>query len=418
MWIRLRLDIGWRDLCYGFFGSLLPGKRRVAQETLEQVWSQGCSDALACLSVRSGFDLLLQALKLQAGSEVLFSAVTVQDMPLIAEAHGLTPVPVDVSGSDYHLDPDALRSAITSRSKVLVVSHLFGARPAIQEILELAREHNLLVVEDCAQAWCEPGWRGNMQADASLFSFGTIKTATALGGALCRVRDPDILARMRDLQNREPIQTGRQHTFKICKLTILKAISTKWIFGVLAAIGKRLGRNVDDILGGLTRGFSESNLLHQLRQQPGIGILRLLKHRLQTYDSRRINLRTKHALRLIDKLGLEKSQPELLDPRHSFWLFPFLTDQPDALKRRLQKHGFDTTQRGRLAVVASPPDQSNFNCPLATELLNQTLFLPCYPEMTETAIDEMCELILCRKFGVATETELSSQGRVKKFSPS
>ncbi|WP_298869350.1 aminotransferase class I/II-fold pyridoxal phosphate-dependent enzyme [uncultured Gimesia sp.] len=418
MWIRLRLDIGWRDLCYGFFSSLRPGSRQVAQETLEQVWSEGGNDALACLSVRSGFDLLLQALKLPIGSEVLFSAVTVQDMPLIAEAHDLIPVPVDVSGSDYHIDRSALQNAITSRSKLLVISHLFGARPDIQEILELARKHNLLVVEDCAQAWCEPDWRGNMQADASLFSFGTIKTATALGGALCRVRDPDILARMRDLQNHEPVQIGRQLTFKICKLTVLKAISTKRVFGILTAIGKRLGKNVDDILGGLTRGFSESNLLHQLRQQPSIGILRLLKHRLQTYDSRRINLRTKHALRLIDKLGLEKSQPELLDSRHSFWLFPFLTNQPDALKRHLQKHGFDTTQRGRLTVVPPASDQSSFNCPRATELLNQTLFLPCYPEMTDTAIDEMCELILCSKLQVGHETELSFQGGVKNFSPS
>jgi len=417
MWIRLRLDIGWRDLCYGFFGSLLPGSRRVAQEKLEQVWSEGRNDALACLCVRSGFDLLLQALKLPAGSEILFSAVTIQDMPMIAEAHGLIPVPVDVSGSDYHLDLSALQSAITSRSKVLVVSHLFGARPDIQDVLELAREHNLLVVEDCAQAWCEPDWRGNMQADASLFSFGTIKTATALGGALCRMCDPDVLARMRDLQNREPVQTSRQLTLKICKLTFLKAISTKWIFGIIAAIGKRLGRNVDDLLGGLTRGFSESNLLQQLRQQPSAGTLRLLKHRLQTYDSQRINGRIKHALRLIDRLRLESSQSELLDPRHTFWLFPFLTNQPESLKMYLQEHEFDTTQRGRLAVVPPPPDRRELNCPLATELLNRTLFLPCYTEMTDTAIDEMCELILREELEVDHEFELSSQDGAKKHSP-
>ena len=70
-------------------GSLAAGGRQVAQEKLESFWSEGRNDALACLSVRSGFDLLLQSFALPAGSEVLFSAVTIQDMPKIAEAHGL-----------------------------------------------------------------------------------------------------------------------------------------------------------------------------------------------------------------------------------------------------------------------------------------------------------------------------------------
>ncbi|WP_339728599.1 aminotransferase class I/II-fold pyridoxal phosphate-dependent enzyme [uncultured Gimesia sp.] len=394
MWIRLSLDIGWRDLCFGFCSALLPGNKRVAQAKLEDFWSGGDNDALVCLSVRSGFDLLLQALNLPPGSEILFSAVTIQDMPLIAEAHHLIPVPVDLNSSDFQLDLTALRTAVTPKSKVLVVSHLFGARPEMQEILELAHEHSLYVIEDCAQAWCEFNWRGSEQADASLFSFGPIKTATALGGALCRLRNPDILTGMRNIQMQETVQVSRKLTFNICKFSCLKAISTKPLFGIIIAIARQRGKSVNEVLGGLTRGFSVNNFLAQLRQQPNTGTLRLLKHRLQTFDTRRIHRRIKHAQRIIARLGLAQSQPELLDSRHSFWLFPLLSDQPETLIEYLQQQGFDSTQRGRLMVVHPPTNRPELNCPNATHLLNRTVFLPCYPELSEAAIDEMCDLIL------------------------
>lgn len=160
MWIRLRLDIGWRDLGRALFAHNRRGDRAVVQANLEANWSRKQGDALACLSVRSGFDLLLEALELPAGSEVLFSAVTIAEMPQIAREHGLVAVPVDVCGCDYHLDLDSLAEAMSPRSRLLVVAHLFGARPPLDEVLEFARRHDLIVVEDCAQAWCDADWRG------------------------------------------------------------------------------------------------------------------------------------------------------------------------------------------------------------------------------------------------------------------
>lgn len=393
MWIRLRLDVGWRHLCRGFLGSLAPGERQAAQEKVESFWSEGRNDALACLSVRSGFDLLLQSLELPTGSEVLFSAVTIRDMPRIAQSQGLVPVPVDMCGSDYHLDLDSLRRAVTRKSRVLVVAHLFGARPDMRELLAVVREHNLFVVEDCAQAWCGRGWRGNEQADASLFSFGAIKTATALGGALLRVSDPSILARMRDIQSHWPVQSAWTLPVKCCKFALLRVISTKTVFGSVARCGNRFGKGPDEILARLTRGFSDESLFDQLRRQPSAGLLRMLRYRLKTYDTQRVDRRIANARRIIGNLGLGQSQPELLDEGHSFWLFPLLCDRACELIAHLRLHGFDATQRGRMEIVAPPPDRPQLRCPRAAELLNRTVFLPCYPEMPTGAIDRMCELI-------------------------
>jgi dTDP-4-amino-4,6-dideoxygalactose transaminase len=394
MWLRIRLDIGWRNLARGFFDSLRVWERHTAQTRLETWWSAGQNDAIACLSVRSGFDLLLQALDLPEESEVLFSAVTIPHLPKIAESHGLVPVPVDLRGSDFHIDVVSLQKAVTPRSRVLVVAHLFGARPDMREVLEVAQAHKLIVVEDCAQAWCEQHWRGDEGADASLFSFGVIKTATVLGGSLCRVKNPQILARMHEIQSRQPVQSARAMLPRFIKFAALKALSSKKPAAIIVKIGRRFGKDIDGLFGDTAHAFADRDLLFHLRHQPAAGTLKFLLHRLQTYDFRRISRRVENARRAIGNLGLEKSRPDLLDSRHSFWLFPFITNRADGLLSRLLLRGFDATRRGSLAVVPPPPGREALGCTTAGDLLNRTVFLPCYCEIPIGVIDDMCRLIL------------------------
>lgn len=393
MWLRLRLDIEWFDLARALYSWLTPDRQRTSQGQLEALWSGGENDALACLSVRSGFDLLLQALNLPKGSEVLFSAITIRDMSKIAQFHDLVPVPVDLDGSDFHVDIESLRQAVTPRSRVLVVAHLYGARPDLRELRAIAREHDIFVVEDCAQAWSGKDWRGDEHADASLFSFGVIKTATCLGGAMCRVKDSRVLARMREIQARQPTQSRLNLPLRACKFGCLKALSGKYIFGWVTRISGYCGKSIDGLLRGLTRGFSDHELMLQLRRQPAVGLLRLMEHRIRGYDQTRISRRVENARRIINTLGLAESQPELLDKRHSFWLFPLMNDQPADLVSHLRSHGFDLTQRGSMEVVPPPADRESLFCHRATELLNRTVFLPCYSEIPIEAIDEMCSLI-------------------------
>jgi perosamine synthetase len=84
--------------------------------------------ALVCLSVRSAFDLLLCALDLPPGDEVLVSAVTHPDMVRILELHGLRPVPVDLDPWTLAPEPWSLRAAVTERTRAVLVAHLFGAQ--------------------------------------------------------------------------------------------------------------------------------------------------------------------------------------------------------------------------------------------------------------------------------------------------
>ena len=197
---RKRIEIGWADLASGLLacvvpGALVGGARAAAK--VESAWRTARGN-LACLSVRSGFDALLSVLQLPAGSEVLVSAVTIRDMTRIIEAHGLIAVPVDVDHQTLAVSRAALERALSPRTRMVLVAHLFGSRMPMRDVVEFSNKNNILLIEDGAQAYTGDGWRGDISSDVCLFSFGSIKTATALGGAVMTFRDTELPDRVRD----------------------------------------------------------------------------------------------------------------------------------------------------------------------------------------------------------------------------
>src|SRR5689334_2350855 len=92
MWVAKQLDMPWPLLGLGLRQTFRSDDRASAQSRAECAWSPH-GDGLAALSVRSGFDLALTAARFPPGSEVLMSAVTLDDMRRIVEAHGLRAIP-------------------------------------------------------------------------------------------------------------------------------------------------------------------------------------------------------------------------------------------------------------------------------------------------------------------------------------
>ena len=91
------------------------------------------------------------------------------------------PVPVDVDAQTLQPSVEHLERSITPRTRAILVAHLFGTHVDMGPIIELARQHDLLVIEDCAQAFVGREYAGHPDSNCALFSFGPIKTATALG---------------------------------------------------------------------------------------------------------------------------------------------------------------------------------------------------------------------------------------------
>lgn len=107
---------------------------------------------IPCANGTDALQIAMMALGLQPGDEVITAdftfAATVEVIALLQ----LTPVLVDVDPETFNIDPEAIRKAIGPKTKAIVPVHLFGQCAPMEEILEIAREHDLFVIEDNAQA--------------------------------------------------------------------------------------------------------------------------------------------------------------------------------------------------------------------------------------------------------------------------
>jgi dTDP-4-amino-4,6-dideoxygalactose transaminase len=150
---------------------------------VNQCWRDS-RHAFTCLSVRSGLDILLQALDLPRGSEVIVSAMTIDGILKIIAEHGLVAVPVDLKFKTLAPTPEDVESAITDKTRLVLIAHLFGTQIDMQSYARITQQHGLLLIEDCAQSFRGMPQGKSDVSDVAMYSFGPIKTATALGGAV------------------------------------------------------------------------------------------------------------------------------------------------------------------------------------------------------------------------------------------
>jgi dTDP-4-amino-4,6-dideoxygalactose transaminase len=389
MWARKRIDIGWRDLLAATGYALFPGSRAAAQQSAEHIWP-GTDDVIACLSVRSGLDLMLGQLGLPAGSEVLVSAVTIEDMVAILRHHGLVAVPIDVDPADMSPSLKDMDRAITPRTKAMLIAHLFGTRLPLQPFAAKAREHGLLLWEDCAQAF-DGRTSGHPEADAVMFSFGPIKTATALGGGLLRVRDRELLARMRSAQEKWPL-SSRSFVSRVARYAVLKFLSGRIAFGVLWRLLKLLGRNPDRVLNSAVRNFPGDQLIAQLRHRAPAAMLRLLARRLRTFRKDRFDRQARLGRRLADRLASVVECPGVAAAEHSFWVFPVCVRDAAPILTAVRAAGFDASAGSQLRAVPAA-DGSLQSTPNAARITTESVFLPLYPELTEVDVGRLADVL-------------------------
>mgnify|MGYP000043831841 FL=1 len=117
------------------------------------------------------------------GDEVITSPFTFISSAWGISYTGATPVFADIEEGTFNLDPAALAAAVTPRTKGVIIVHLFGQPARMDEILAVARRHNLVVIEDCAQA-VGARYRGTpvgLLGDAGTFSFYPTKNLGACG---------------------------------------------------------------------------------------------------------------------------------------------------------------------------------------------------------------------------------------------
>jgi len=131
----------------------------------------GVKHVIPCANGTDALQVAMMGLGLKPGDEVITTSFTFIATAEVIALLGLTPVLVDVNEKTFNIDPVAIRKAITPKTKAIVPVHLFGQCADMEEIIKIAEEHNLFVIEDTCQA---------IGADY-IFNDGSTKKAGTIG---------------------------------------------------------------------------------------------------------------------------------------------------------------------------------------------------------------------------------------------
>ena len=163
----------------------------------------GCRHTLAVSNGTVALHLSLVALGVGPGDEVIVPDLTFAASVNAILYTGAKPVLVDVDPNTMAIDPDLVATAITSRTKAVMPVHLYGYPADMSRLMDLAKRHNLMVIEDCAEALGSryQGAHVGTFGDAAIFSFYGNKTITTGEGGMLLFRNPAIRERAKLLRD-------------------------------------------------------------------------------------------------------------------------------------------------------------------------------------------------------------------------
>jgi dTDP-4-amino-4,6-dideoxygalactose transaminase len=170
----------------------------------------GCAHAVAVSSGTAALHLALIGAGISAGDEVIVPSFAFIAVANAVRYVGAIPVFVDIDERTLNIAPAAVESAITAKTRAILVVHTFGVPAAMNELLELARRHNLQIIEDACEAIGGEYQGRNLGSlgCAGVFGFYPNKQITTGEGGILVTNDARIAARAKSLRNQGRGETG------------------------------------------------------------------------------------------------------------------------------------------------------------------------------------------------------------------
>jgi perosamine synthetase len=193
LYVHEVLENGFKASSDGAFSTRL-------EEKFAQIHEQPY--AIAFNSGTTTLHSILVALGIKKGDEVIVPTLTPLMCGLVIHYTGATPVYADVDPETFLIDPEKISSLISERTKAILVVHMYGAVCDMPKIMEIARQNNLFVVEDCAQSFMGTDPLGRPTGtigDAGSWSFENSKQITCGDGGIVTTNNPELALKIRKI---------------------------------------------------------------------------------------------------------------------------------------------------------------------------------------------------------------------------
>ncbi len=307
--------------------------------------AMGAAHAVGVGTGTDAIALILRALDIGPGDEVITTPVSAAYTALAVMMAGARPVFADIDPSRLTIDPEHVAQAIGPRTRAILPVHLYGQPADMTALEQVAARHNLALVEDCCQAHLATaaGRPVGTIGAAGAFSFYPTKNLGALGdGGAVVTNDRALAERIRRLRNGGQIDRYRHQEF---------------------GVNSRL----DDMQAA---------------------ILRARLPRLAGWTARRRELAARYRAELAK--GPVTVPPEH-DPGHVYHLFPIRVSGRAELQARLAADGIETLVHYPVPIPHQPAmaGQHPRECPEAVRVCDEVLSLPLHPGLTDLEITDI-----------------------------
>ena len=190
---------------------------RVRELEREFPRSHQCRFGASVCNGSVAIDIALKALGLKPGDEVILPAYDFYSLPKSVLNLGATPVFADVTPGNLTIDRQEVERKISSRTRAVIAVHISGSVAELDALAKVAREHNIHLVEDCAQAHgaIYDGKKVGSWGDLAIFSFGGIKLITCGQGGMIVTSDEELYNRCYAVTNRGHLPDGRMNRYGI-----------------------------------------------------------------------------------------------------------------------------------------------------------------------------------------------------------
>eukprot|EP01083_Nonionella_stella_P097285 273442_1 len=362
-------------------------------------------NTLLFYSVRSGFDALLSALELPAGSEILCTAVNIPSMIKIIKIHNLKAVTIDMDPDTLSPNLDDIENKINPNTKVILFAHLFGRyfNVDIDQIKQIkTRYPEILIIEDCAESF---PYCGNKQiADVTMNSFGTIKFATCCNGAVFYIKNDNIFNLLSSNCCLYPVQSNYLYFTKVLKCLCIQIICSPYVYGAFVDVMQSIGADPEQIMLKALSGFvynSDQEYVNKLRLRPCgplqhclIDTILNVAHDVKFQSKmKRRSIMGQRGMEILGSTHGITVPGSKCSTHHYFWLFPIVLNTSNVTRKELCDYmlqkGFDLTYKTSKLIAF---DQSVQSC--AKDMMDGIVYVPMDMELTR--FETMCFEI--RKF--------------------
>jgi dTDP-4-amino-4,6-dideoxygalactose transaminase len=349
---------------------------------------------------RMAFHYILRALDLPAGSEIIFPALTFWVVPEIARRAGLKPVFVDVDPTTFNLDPTKIEASLTERSRAIVPTHLYGQPCAMNEIMKISEKHDLVVIEDCAQAVGARyhGRRVGTFGRASFFSFQLLKGINTYGGGMMLTNDPSLSGCVREQAYNEPSPSlpdlVRRFTAGYgARVAVSPKAFTLWGFPLQAAVSLLGHHDLSSYIWEKIRPLERfPHTYHQryANVQALLGLRGLAN--LDSHNKRCQRHAAQYACGLVDCRNIQLPRVSA-DVEHVFYQYCIYTSDPARMSRWAIRRGVDIeTTHVDVCSKLELFKEFRAECPGA-EATEKALQLPVYSRLRATDIERILRVV-------------------------